>query len=425
MTAQTDANTSLLEGALHKVATTEVPEVEKIAIAFSGGLDSTLCITLAREKYHADVVAITVDVGQGQDEIEQSFAKAKQLNIEPILIDAKEEFASEWLTKAIQANSDYLGYPVSTSMTRQLIAAKVAQAAVELGCDSLMEGSSGKGNDQYRMHNVFSIFAPGLKILVPVRDFDLTRTEELALCEHYGVPVTEIISGGDDKTMWCRSIASGGIGLDTELPDNIWMWLTSPEKAPDVATTVSITFQNGLPVALNGQLMELSELIPALNELGGANGIGKIDIFEDGIMDLKSREIYEAPAAKILLTVHKDIEAATLTKQQLVFKKQVDSMWAALVYHGEWFQPLKSNLDAFVASTQDVVQGTWTVKLYKGSVEIVKRESAAMLFRPEIRSIAASGYNQQLAGPAAYIRGLPFQVIAVRDAELSAQGVQA
>ncbi len=143
----------------------------------------------------------------------------------PILIDAKEEFASEWLTKAIQANSDYNGYPVSTSMTRQLIAAKVAAKAAELGCDALMEGSSGRGNDQYRMHNVFSIFAPALKILVPVRDFDLTRQEELALCEHWGVPVTEIISGGDDKTLWCRSIASGGIGLDTVLPDEIWMWL--------------------------------------------------------------------------------------------------------------------------------------------------------------------------------------------------------
>ena len=427
MTATTSAHTdsNLIEAALKKVEQTEVPAVKKIAMAFSGGLDSTLCIVLSREKYQAEVVAITIDIGQGQDEIDQAFAKAKQLDLEPILIDAKDEFAEQWLTKAIQANSDYLGYPVSTSMTRQLIAAKVAQKAVELGCDALMEGSSGKGNDQYRMHNVFSVFAPELKILVPVRDFDLTRTEELALCEHYGVPVTEIISGGDDKTMWCRSIASGGIGLDTELPDNIWMWLTPPEKAPDQPATVSITFKNGIPVALNGKQMALTELIPALNELGGANGIGKIDIFEDGIMDLKSREIYEAPAAKVILAVHKDMESATLTKQQLIFKKNVDATWASLVYHGEWFQPLKANLDAFVASTQHVVQGTWTVKLYKGSIEIVKRQSNALLFRPEIRSIAATGFNQQLAGPAAYIRGLPFQVIALRDADVVSNGVQA
>ncbi len=234
---------TLLDGALAKVAATDVPAVKKIAIAFSGGLDSTLCIVLAKQKYDAEPVLITVDVGQGEDEIAMAFEKAALLGIEPILIDAKQEFAEQWLAKAIMANSDYNGYPVSTSMTRQLIAAKVAQAAVELGCDALMEGSSGKGNDQYRMHNVFTIFAPDLKVIVPVRDFDLTRTEELALCAHYGVPVTEIISGGDDKTMWCRSIASGGIGLDTVLPDHIWMWLTPPAQAPDEPTTITLTLR--------------------------------------------------------------------------------------------------------------------------------------------------------------------------------------
>ncbi|CAN5544653.1 argininosuccinate synthase [soil metagenome] len=418
MSTTLNGNNELLAEALKKVEATEVPKLNKIAIAFSGGLDSTLCIVLAREKYGAEVVAITVDVGQGKEEIEQSFSKAEELGIEPILIDAKDEFANEWLTKAIQANSDYNGYPVSTSMTRQLIAAKVAAKAAELGCDALMEGSSGRGNDQYRMHNVFSIFAPKLKILVPVRDFDLTRQEELALCEHFGVPVTEIISGGDDKTLWCRSIASGGIGLDTELPDEIWMWLKPPQQAPDTPTTLSLTFQNGLPVALNDEQMPLTTIIETLNEIAGANGIGKIDIFEDGIMDLKSREIYEAPGAKVILTVHKDMESATLTKQQLVMKKQIDAQWGSLVYHGEWFQPLKADLDAFIASTQSVVQGTWTISLYKGNIEIVKRESAAMLFKPEIRSIAGTGFNQQLCGPAAYIRGLPFQIIALRDQDV-------
>jgi len=203
---------ALLETALAKIESTPVPTVKKIAVAYSGGLDSTLCIVLAREKYGAEVVPITVDVGQGEGEIAESFAKADVLGITPLLIDARAEFAEEWLTRAIRANSDYEGYPVSTSMTRQLIAAKVAEKALELGCDAVMEGSTGRGNDQYRMHNVFKLFAPQLTVLVPVRDFDLTRTEEMALCEHYGVPVTEIIAGGDDKTLWCRSIASGGIG---------------------------------------------------------------------------------------------------------------------------------------------------------------------------------------------------------------------
>jgi argininosuccinate synthase len=270
------------------------------------------------------------------------------------------------------------------------------------------------------MHNVFKLFAPQLTILVPVRDFDLTRQEELALCEHYGVPVTEIISGGDDKTLWCRSIASGGIGLDTELPDNIWLWLTPPQKAPDQPTVVTLAFHQGIPVSLNGEPMPLPDLIAMLNEIAGANGVGKIDIFEDGIMDLKSREIYEAPGAKVILAVHKDIESATLTKQEIQFKKLVDQTWASLVYHGEWFQPLRADLDAFIAQTQQVVVGTWTVQLYKGTIEILKRETPASLFRPEIRSIASTGFNQQLCGPAAMIRGLPFEVLALRDKSFAA-----
>jgi argininosuccinate synthase len=405
-----------LQTALKKLEATSVEPKKKIAVAFSGGLDSTLCIVLAKEKYGAEeVVPITVDVGQGEDEIQSGFDKAKQLGIDPYLLDFKDEFTTEWLTKAIKANSDYCGYPVSTSMTRQLIAAKVAEKAAELGCDAVMEGSSGKGNDQYRMHNVFKIFAPELDILVPVRDFDLTRDEELALCEHYGVPVTELIAGGDDKTLWCRSIASGGIGLDTEIPDEVWMWYVPPTKASDTPATVSITFEKGIPVALDGEAMELPDLIAKLNELGGAHGIGKIDIFEDGIMDLKSREIYEAPGAKIILFVHKDLETATLTKQQLKFKKMVDDQWGTLVYHGEWYQPLKSDLDAFVDNTQETVSGTWTIQLFKGNIDILKRDSAASLFRPEIRSIASTGFNQQLCGPAAVIRGLPFEVLALRD----------
>ncbi|HCJ33260.1 MAG TPA: argininosuccinate synthase, partial [Ktedonobacter sp.] len=222
-TAQSTArHSSALELALHKISSVSVPESKSIALAYSGGLDSTLCVKLSQLKYHArNLVAISVDVGQGVAEIQESIARAEQLGISPIIIDAKQEFTEHWLSKAIQANSDYNGYPVSTSMTRQLIAARVAQKALELGCDALMEGSSGKGNDQYRMHNVFSLFAPGLSVFVPVRDFDLTRGEEQLLMEHYGVPVEEVIAGGDDKTMWCRSIASGGIGLDTELPDSI------------------------------------------------------------------------------------------------------------------------------------------------------------------------------------------------------------
>jgi len=409
-------NSSALEAALHKISSVEVPQGKSIALAYSGGLDSTLCVKLSQQKYHArNLVAISVDVGQGEIEIQESITRAEKLSISPLIIDAKQEFTEHWLSKAIQANSDYNGYPVSTSMTRQLIAARVAQKALELGCDALMEGSSGKGNDQYRMHNVFSLFAPGLSIFVPVRDFDLTRGEEQLLMEHYDVPVEEVIAGGDDKTMWCRSIASGGIGLDTELPDSIWLWLTPPAKAPDKPTTLTLTWQNGLPIALNGVNLPLEQLIEQLNVIGGANGIGKIDLFEDGIMGLKSREIYEAPAATILLKVHRDLEQFCLTKEEIQLKRQLDAQWAKLVYHGDWFHPLKEAIDAFIATTQKAVNGEYVIELYKGNIDIRSRSSSSGLFFPDVRSINSASFNQKECAPAARIRGLPYELIARRN----------
>jgi argininosuccinate synthase len=405
---------------LKKIEDTAVPAVKKCAIAFSGGLDSTLGIEMLRRVYKVDdIIAISVDVGQGQEEINMGKNRAKQLNIEPIVIDARDEFTEVWLKKAILANSDYGGYPVSTSMTRQLIARIVAVKARELGCDSILEGSTGRGNDQYRMHNVFKYFAPELEILVPVRDFDLTRGQELALCEEWGVPVEEFISGGDDKTMWCRSIASGAVDLNQELPSDIWMWLTIPEKAPDEPEYVELAFEQGVPVAVNGKKMKLAELVPHLNEVAGRNGIGFIDVFEDGIMDLKSREIYEAPAAQLILKVKQDLEGACLSKEERQFKKMVDAKWAYMVYHGEWFHPLKADLDAFIEQSQKVVYGITNVKLYKGTVEIVSRNRPhSSLFYPEIRSIKSAGFDQRWCADAAKIRGLPWEILAKRNRKL-------
>jgi len=352
-----------------KIAETAVKPCQRVALAFSGGLDSSLCVELLRRRYAAkEILAITIDVGQGEEEIETSREKAGALGIDPIFIDRRDEFTEEWLPKAIRANSNYEGYPVSTSMTRQLIAREVATAARERGCDGICEGSSGKGNDQYRMHNVFTLFAPGLEVIVPVRDFDLTRGEEEALCRSWGIPVTETITGGDDKTMWCRSIASGAIKLNQELPDEIWMWLVPPEKAPDKPTDVRLEYERGLPVALDGKRMPLKELVPELNVIAGANGVGKIDIFEDGIMSLKSRELYEAPAAAVILKTHRDLEQMCLPKEQIMFKTMIDQQWAYMTYHGQWFHPLKGDLDAFIEHSQEAVNGKVTVRLYKASI---------------------------------------------------------
>jgi len=410
-----------LNSVLAKLDAVEVPKLKKVALAFSGGLDSSLGVELLRRKYKVqEIVPITVDVGQGEDELRECKEKAKALGIDPIIIDARKEFTEEWVSLAIRANSDYNGYPVSTSMTRQLVARIVALEALKRGCDGVMEGSTGKGNDQYRMHNVFKLFAPQLEILVPVRDFDLTRDEERLLCEAWGVPVTEQITGGDDKTMWCRSIASGAIGLNQEIPDSVWMWLTPPEKAPDERTIVELEFEEGVPTALNGERMLLGELIPRLNEIAGAAGIGYIDMFEDGIMDLKSREIYEAPAAHVILKLHRDLEQAGLPKDTIQFKKIVDAKWAYLVYHGMWYHPLKRALDAFVAETQDVVNGRYRVALYKGNITIIERDLPTSLFSPEIRSIKSAGFNQQACKDAAKIRGLPFEILAKQREALEA-----
>ena len=404
-----------IKAILKKLEETEVPQVKKAALAYSGGLDSSLGVELLRRIYKVhEIVAITCDVGQGKAEIAEGRRKARKLGIKPIEIDATQEFTEEWLAKAIRANSDYNGYPVSTSMTRQLIARIVVEEAVKQGCDAVMEGSSGKGNDQYRMHNVFKYFAPDLKVLVPVRDFDLTRLEEEQICKHWKVPVTENLTGGDDKTMWCRSIASGAIDLNQPLPDDIWMWLVPPHKAPNKAEEVKIEFERGIPTRLNGRAMPLGKLVPKLNEIAGRNGIGKIDMFEDGIMDLKSREIYEAPAAHVILKLHHDLEQQCLTKEEVQFKKIIDAKWAFMTYHGEWYHPLKRSLDAYVDSTQDFVNGVYKVKLYKGNIDITHRESATSLFSPEIRSIKSRGFDQRWCANAAKVRGLPFEILARR-----------
>jgi len=398
---------------MEKIESSPKPRVNKACLAYSGGLDSTLGVEFLRRIYGCDdIVAVTLDVGQGEAEVEDSKEKAKKVGIKPILIDVKDEFTEVWLAKAIKANSSYNGYPVSTSMTRQLVAKVVAEQAVKFGCDGILEGCTGKGNDQYRMHNVIKYVAPDIEILQPVRDFDLTRMEENVLVKEWNVPVNEQVTGGDDKTMWCRSIASGAVDLNQPLPDDIWMWLTSPEKAPDKPTFADIEFEGGIPVALNGRRMKLGDLVMELNLLGGKNGIGKIDMFEDGIMNMKSREIYEAPAAHIVLKLHNDLELWCLTKDEIQFKKTVDARWAYLVYHGEWFHPLKEDLDAFIEKSQEWVNGGYKVKLYKGNVDIVERRSDTGLFNQEMRSIKTRGFDQRWAIGSTKVATLQWMIMA-------------
>ncbi len=405
--------------AIGKEVPKDLPKVKKVAVAYSGGLDSALVVRLLQEFYGAEeVIPITVNVGLDEEEIENCRRKAEILGVADkwIFIEAADEFANEWVSKAIKANASYEGYPVSTSMTRQLIAQKVAQKAVELGCDAIAEGSTGKGNDQFRMHNVFKIFAPELTVCVPIRDFNFTRQEEMALCDRWGIPYKKGI--GDDRTMWCRSIGSGEVdNLKMQVPEEEYIWWVPPEKAPDEPLILEMEFEKGIPVRckVNGEeWTTLREIIENLNVLAGKHGIGKLDMLEDGMMALKSREAYEAPAAKVILTLHKDLEQLCLTKDEVLFKPIVDEKWAYLVYHGAWFHPLKEALDAFIDKTQEFVRGRYRVKLYKGNIDILERESDVGLFAPEIRSLATKGFDQRDAGPAVKIHALQYEILSRR-----------
>jgi argininosuccinate synthase len=391
----------------------EIPQVKKVALAFSGGLDSTLAITLLKEYYGAEeVLAVTVNVGLTDREIEDCRSKAELLGVPWELMEATDEFADEWIARAIRANANYEGYPVATSMTRQLIARNVAEWAVAQGCDAICEGSTGKGNDQYRMANVFAIFAPDLEVIVPVREFDFTREQEKQLCEYYNIPYKAGI--GDDLTMWCRSIGSGEVdNLQMRIPEDEYVWYQFPESAPDEPQEVTIEFEGGIPVKCD-DVTGLANIIQYLNDVAGKHAIGKIDMFEDGMIGLKSREVYEAPAATVILKVHRDLEQLCLTKEQVQNKPNIERLWASQVYHGAWFHPFTEDCAAFIESSQAVVTGKYTLSLYKGNIDIIGRESDSGLFDPEIRSLATTSFQQPDSGPATKIHALQYKILSKR-----------
>ncbi len=396
-----------------QLPTEGLPRVKKVAVAYSGGLDSALALKLLPDKYGAEeVIAVTVNVGLSDDELEEARSKAELVGVRWELIEGTQEFANEWIARAIRANSSYEGYPVATSMTRQLIARRVAEYAVAHGCDAICEGSTGKGNDQYRMSNVFSIFAPDLTVVLPVRDFNFTRQQEKELSEYYGIPYNPGI--GDDRTMWCRSIGSGEVdNLTMCIPQDVYLWYRYPQNAEAEPQRVEIEFSEGLPVRADDRTA-LADIIHYLNTVGGAHAIGKIDMFEDGMIGLKSREAYEAPAATIILALHRDLEQLCLTKEQVQFKPQVERLWAYMVYHGGWYHPVKVDCDAFIASSQWAVNGRYVVELYRGNIDILERESSSGLFAPEIRSLAAQGFDQRDSGPAVKIHSLTYKILSRR-----------
>lgn len=382
---------------------------KSIALAYSGGLDSTLLMILLKTKYGYDeVIPVLVDVGQGENEIKIAEERADVLGEKIIFIDSKEEFVRDYIHRCIKANGSYEGYPIGTSMSRVLIATKVVEIAKKFNAEAVAHGCTGKGNDQFRMESAFRYLAPEIKIIAPVRELDLSRPEEEKILQEHGIdPKKRQGTLGGDINMWSHSIGSGQVEDLKSQYEKDYIWAVRSEVAPDEPRELKLTYEKGVPIDLDG-LKDPIEIILRLNEVGGENGVGRIDIIEDGIIGLKSRELYEAPAASILLKTHFNLEQLTLTKEQLRFKHEVDRLWADMTYHAMWLHPLKKDLDAFIDSTQKYVSGVITFKLYKGNVDVVKRDSAESLFAPELRSIKRGGFDQREATGAVKIYSMPY-----------------
>jgi argininosuccinate synthase len=367
-------------------------------LAYSGGLDTSVLIKWLQEKYNAEVITVTVNVGQPENfkEVEE---KAKKLGaLKHYSIDAKDEFTTDYVFPAIKANALYEGkYPISTSLSRPLIAAKMVEIAEKEGATGLAHGCTGKGNDQVRFDVAIGSLAPNLKIIAPVREWDMTRAEEIAYAKAKGIPVsTAAKKYSIDQSIWGRSIECGVLeDASQEPPEDAFEWTVAPEKAPNTPEYVTIKFEAGVPVAINKEKLAPLALIEALNKTAGKHGVGRIDHIEDRLVGLKSREVYECPAATVLLEAHKDLEKMVLTRHEVLFKQQIDAQWTFLAYTGLWMDPLREDLEAFINKTQENVHGEVRVKLYKGGLQVVGRSSPMSLYDQNLVNYnIKTGFNQ-------------------------------
>jgi argininosuccinate synthase len=367
-------------------------------LAYSGGLDTSVMIKWLQEKYSAEVITVTVNVGQPEN-LTEAEEKANNLGVlTHYSIDAKAEFATDYVFPAIKANALYEGkYPISTTLSRPLIVKKMVEIAEKEGATALAHGCTGKGNDQVRFDISIGALAPDLKIIAPVREWSMTRAEEIEYAKAKGIPVsTAAKKYSIDQSIWGRSIECGILeDASQEPPEDAYEWTTSPEKAQNTPAYITITFEAGVPVALNGEALAPLALIEALNKTAGKHGVGRIDHIEDRMVGIKSREIYECPAATVLIEAHKDLEKMVLTRHEVLFKQQIDVQWTFLAYAGLWLDPLREDLDAFINNSQENVTGEVRVKLYKGNVQIVGRSSPMSLYDQNLVNYnIKTGFNQ-------------------------------
>jgi argininosuccinate synthase len=375
----------------------EPGDVHRVLLLYSGGLDTSVMLKWIQERYEADVVALTVNLGQPGEDYDVIEGKAAQLGaLESHVVDAREEFARDYVAPAIKANALYGGgYPLFTALGRPLIAKLAVDYARRTGCDTIAHGCTGKGNDQVRIEATVATLAPELKVIAPVRSWQMGREEEVAYAREHGIPVkggTEVAPYSIDDNLWGRSSEGRWIEeLDHAPEDDVFGLVTRPEDAPDEPEVVEVSFERGVPVALNGERLELVPLLERAAELGARHGVGIVDHIEDRIVGLKVRDIYEVPAAGIILPAHQELEKLVSTIHQNQFKPQLDRQWAYLVYAGLWWEPLRADIDAYVDHVNQQVTGTIGIKLYKGAARVVTRESPNAVYDAALASFAESG----------------------------------
>ncbi len=372
-------------------------DVHRVLLLYSGGLDTSVMLKWIQDSYVAEVVCLTVNLGQPGENYEVISEKALRLGaLECHVVDAREEFAREYVVPAIKANALYGGgYPLFTALGRPLIAKLAVDYARRSGCDTIAHGCTGKGNDQVRIEATVATLAPELKTIAPVRSWQMGREEEIAYAREHGIPVkggTEVAPYSIDDNLWGRSSEGRWIEeLDHAPEDDVFQLVTRPELAPDEAEIVEVEFERGVPVGLNGERLPLVDLLERAAEIAARHGVGIVDHIEDRIVGLKVRDIYEAPAAAILLPAHQELEKLVCTIHQNQFKAGLDRQWAYLVYAGLWWEPLRGDLDAYMDSVNAQVSGTIGLKLYKGHARVVTRASANAVYDQALASFGESG----------------------------------
>ncbi len=390
---------------------------KKIVVAYSGGLDTSVMVKWLSEKYDAEIIAVTGDLGQ-KSELIGLEEKAIQTGASKVrVIDLKEEFIKQYAWKALKAGALYESeYPMGCAIGRPLLAKMLVDVALEEGADAVAHGATGKGNDQVRFEVGVQALAPHLKVLAPLRTWEFkSREEEIEYAIQHGIPVqaTKDNPYSIDENLFGISVECGILEDPTASPpDDVWQITTSPKDAPDQAETITLTFEKGVPVALNGEEMSAVDLVVNLNELGSKHGIGRLDIIENRVVGIKSREVYEAPAAVILHKAHNEMEKLVMDKETFRFKQDVSNKIANLIYDGLWFTPLFNSLMAFVDSSQEFISGNVTIELYKGNMTVLSRDSRYSLYNEELATYKEGDKFDHVASIGfIHLYGLPFKTI--------------